>query len=266
MTFVLLLLTSVTLITLDYREVPVVESVSDAGASVVGVVTDGLGAVFRPVGNLFGSDDGLEAENERLRRQLDELRSQQVVGVDAQQQLLALQQQLDLSFVGDLETEVARVVSGAVANFDDHFLTIDKGSEAGFEVGMPVVTSAGLVGSIEDVARGRSTVHLITDPAFNVGVKLVTSQDQAVGRGTGPRGPMLVDQGVELTTDVPEFEGVVTSGGAGVRSRYPAGLVVGTVADVSSGDGEGTQVVEVDLAVDFDDLDVVQVIRWVPEG
>ena len=59
----------------------------------------------------------------------------------------------------------AKVVSGAIANFDDT-IEIDKGSDAGIKVDMPVIAGTGLVGTVVQVSADRSVVRLITDTSF----------------------------------------------------------------------------------------------------
>ena len=91
---------------------------------------------------------------------------------------------------GAIDTTTARVLSSDPSNFS-HTIDISKGSDDGLKVGMPVVTGAGLVGRVVQVTPSRSTVQLITDPDFLVGVRLLGS-DLATGtaHGQGPgRGP-----------------------------------------------------------------------------
>ena len=84
-------------------------------------------------------------------------------------------------------------LSSDPSNFS-HTIDIDKGSDDGIKVGMPVVNGAGLVGRIVQVTPDRSTVQLITDPDFRVGVRLLGS-DLATGtaHGRGQGDDLLVD-------------------------------------------------------------------------
>ena len=91
----------------------------------------------------------------------------------------------------------ARVLSSDPSNFS-HTIDISKGSDDGLKVGMPVVNGAGLVGRIVQVTPNRSTVQLITDPDFLVGVRLLGS-DLATGtaHGQGQGEDLLVDTRLE---------------------------------------------------------------------
>ncbi|KAA0236016.1 MAG: hypothetical protein JJLCMIEE_00671 [Acidimicrobiales bacterium] len=265
-TLIVLVLVSITVVTLDFRGVAVLDGARDAAMTVIDPVQSALGSVFEPVSNtwngIFEYDD-VVAENEQLRDELDELKGEALEEESAQEQLELLTDQLDIEFTAEYETAVARVVSGSLANFDEYSIHIDKGSSDGIEEGMPVVTGAGLLGRVVDVSRTRSVVQLITDPSSNVGVRLGASQDLGVGHGTGRDGPFVIDTGIELDTSIAEGEPVVTSGLD--RGLYPPGLPVGKVASAASSDAERIQVVDVDYSVAFNRLDFVHVVLWTPE-
>ena len=95
---------------------------------------------------ITGFDD-LKAENEDLRRQLDEQAGDAVLQEDAAAQLDEVLGQLGIEWVGDIETTTARVLSGSPSNFS-HTVDISKGSDDGIKVGMPVVNGAGLAGKV----------------------------------------------------------------------------------------------------------------------
>jgi rod shape-determining protein MreC len=50
---------------------------------------------------------------------------------------------------------------------------INRGSECGLKVGMPVLNAAGMIGKITDVYNKRSVVMLLTDPGYSLAVKVV---------------------------------------------------------------------------------------------
>ena len=93
---------------------------------------------------ITGYDD-LKAENDELRRQLEEKAGQVVLNEDAAAQLDEVLGQLGIEWVGDIETTTARVLSGSPSNFS-HTVDISKGSNDGVKIGMPVVNGAGLAG------------------------------------------------------------------------------------------------------------------------
>ena len=87
---------------------------------------------------------------------------------------------------------------------------------------MPVVNGAGLVGRIVQVTPNRSTVQLITDPDFLVGVRLLGS-DLATGtaRGQGQGEDLLVDTRLEPEIDDPPKPGTALTTAARSSARSP---------------------------------------------
>ena len=265
--YVLLVLSlvAVTLITLDARDVPVFDGIRNVSSDVFAPVSGALSWVTTPFRNGWHGVTGygdLERQNERLRQQLGELKAQKIEGANAIEQLKRLNEQLHLGFAGDIPTQVARVTSGPFSNFQDYRLEIDKGSDSGLSTGMPVVTKDGLAGRLERVSRTRSVVQLLTDPDFVVGVRLASSQDLGVGRGGGDADRFIVDRGIELDDPVKPGEVVLTSGLT--DSIMPPDIPIGTVVKVTPDENTRVQLLQADYAVDFSQLDVVQVLKWKP--
>ncbi len=263
-TIVVMTLLSITVLTLDAKDVPVLGSIRSGMMRALSPVESASRTVTRPFRNAWNgvSDyEDLEQENAELRQQLDELKGDQLTNSDAEEQVRKLREQLGLTLVGPIETVVAQVATGNFSSFDDFTARIDKGSDSGIEVGMPVVTNAGLIGNIVRTSPDRSVVHLITDPDFNVGVR-VKSNALGVGRGSGPDKPFIVDRGIALTAEVAEGDPVTTSGFE--RAKFPNEIPIGTVKKITRSQSEQIQILEVDLLADLSRLDYVQVLKWKP--
>lgn len=264
-TLLLLVLTSVTLLTLDYRgrASGALEALKDGARDAFAHVETATEGVFSPVGNVVGGIvhyDDVQAENRRLRLENERLRGTALQARDAERERRALLDQLNLDFVGDVPRVDARVVSTSPSNFD-LTVEIDKGTGSGVVVGMPVVTGAGLVGRVIDTSRLRSTVLLLTDKESQVGVRLTGSGDVGVARGGGFRAPLTVDL-VELPTPVAPGEVVVTSGLQ--QSVFPPGVPVGRVVSAEV-DGNALQKdVVLEPIVDLRRLSFVTVLQWSP--
>ena len=262
---VLLTLTSVTVLTLDYRGGGdgALESVRQTARDAFAPVQSAADWAVSPVSGFFDSigDFGdLRSENARLRRQLEEARAEAIRGADADRERQGLLQLQGLDYAGGLDSVPARVISTAPTNFQ-LTITIDRGSDARLDVGMPVVTSAGLVGRITEVSKVRSTVLLITDPQSNVGVRLANSGEQGVVRGGGTRNFLPVDL---ITTEIPVDIGepVVTSGLE--RGLFPAQIPVGKVRSVSAPPSALQKEILLDPSVDLMRLEFVRVLLWKP--
>ncbi len=264
---VLLALTSITVITLDFRGESggLLDSVRNGARDAFAPVQSAADSVFNPVGDFFGGltrYGALEDENDRLRRDLAQARSEALrqAGAERQRQsLLALQ---DLTFAADIPAVSARVVSTSPSNFQ-LTVAIDKGTDDKVGKDMPVVTGSGLVGRVVDASRSRATVMLITDRSSNVGIRLQSSGSLAAARGAGTGQPMPVDL-VDLGTPVAPGEAVVTSGLDG--SVFPPNVPVGRVRSAEVDPGALAQNVTVDPVVDLERVEFVKVLLWGPQS
>jgi rod shape-determining protein MreC len=262
---ILLVLTSITVITVDVRGggSGVLESFRRTARDAFAPVQSATDRVTSPVGDFFGGMfryGHLKSENARLRNQLADARGKASVAQSAdreRQELLALQK---LSFAGTIPTVAARVIATSPSNFQ-LTVEIDRGIPAGLKRGMPVVTGAGLVGKVVAVSQERATVLLLTDPSFNIGIRLSGSGDVGVARGNGNRQPLPVDL-VDVGTKVTGHEVVETSGLQG--SVFPAGIPVGLVRSAKVPPGALQQEISIDPVVDLSRLDFIKVLLWQP--
>lgn len=245
-TLALLVLTSLAVLTLDFRDAAVVRTARNAAGAVFSPLKGVGEAVSEPFTNAwhgitnFGD---VQSENDRLRERIAELEGEEVLNADAAQQLEELTAQLDLPWIGTITPVRARVVAGPASNFAET-IDIGKGSSDGIKVGMPVVNGAGLVGKVVQVSDRRSTVQLITDPGFAVGVRLPGGLT-GTARGQGRAKELIVDTNIVPDgDDIPKAgTAMVTSGIA--HSAFPADIPVARVKETREAGGGLT----VDLVV-----------------
>jgi len=259
---VLLVLTSVTLLTLDYRGFTPIDRARSTVLTVLAPVGDFSSRVFEPVGQAWDgafNTDAIQAENQSLRTRVDELEGQLTSGAVAKESLQQLLEQVGIPFVGDIPTAPAKVVSGAVSNFDTT-LELDKGRGAGIVKGMPVVTGRGLIGRVVQVSDNRSRVQLLTDGDLQVGFSVVGTPIIGTARGTGRAGQLTGT--VDLARDVAPGQILVTSGLAG--SPYPAGIPVGTIAAVTVDEGSQEKRLDITMLADVYDLTFASVVLYQP--
>ncbi len=259
---IFLVFLSITFITLDSRS---------GGGGVSGEIRGVLKSVFSPIQSVASTIvepfenaisgitgyGALKEENAVLRDEVADLERRASVGDDVRKELadaLALQ---GLPFIGDIPTVAARVVSLPTSNFEQT-IEIDKGSKAGIDTGMPVVTSAGLIGRVIDTTARRSTVQLISDPTSSVGVLLPISNERGVADGEGKFRDLLVDF-IEPSVKVAPGEIAVTSG---VGGSFPAGIPVGHVDRSKDIPGELQRWVTIEVSADFERLNLVKVLQW----
>jgi rod shape-determining protein MreC len=260
LTLALLILTSIGLLTLDFRNAAFIQSARDGAATVLSPLRGVANTVSSPFSNGFHGIThygDVKSENDRLRARIADLQGQKVTDANAAKELADLLKQLDIPWAGDLPKVAARVVAADISNFS-HSIDIDKGSKAGIQVGMPVVSGAGLVGRISQVTSDRSTIQLITDPDFRVGVRVLPDNVLGTARGNGKGSPLVVDTGLDASQKVDAGLQVVTSGAD--RSAYPASIPVGRVQKTEKADGDLTLNLVVTPMADTQRLSYVSVL------
>ena len=263
-TLVLLILTSVTVLTLDFRGSGAINAARDGASTVFSPVRGGAERVFGPVGDAWNGlwhYNDVRKENEQLRAEIDSLRGQQAQQQDAAKQLQMISDLDKISQWTTLGGVDARVVAGPLTNFE-HTLELDKGSNDGIAVDMPVVTGAGLVGRITRVENTRSVVKLLTDPDVVVGIRLLSSQETGLMHGTGDGQPLVIDQGIGPKVQVPPNELVTTSGDD--RAAYPPNVPIGTVTRATLSSDQLHQILTVEPLADLGNLTFVKVLLWQP--
>jgi rod shape-determining protein MreC len=185
----ILALTSILLITLDVQGNLAIERVRSTFATLFAPLQDGVRVVTRPIETAWigiTDADDLREENARLK---DELARQEGTVLAALASLRDAQELLALNGVEglqDIESVTARVLGESPSNFSQT-VEINRGTDDGIRVGMPVVDAVGLVGKITAVSSDRAVVMLVTDAEYAIAVKVVNNPNlsgTAVGATT----------------------------------------------------------------------------------
>jgi rod shape-determining protein MreC len=172
----LLLLTSILLLTLDLRGNEIFDAARSGFDKVLHPFETAADVVTAPIRNAWNGITDYEEMSDRNRMLQEELDAQRADIVAARaaiierNQLLALN---DLESLSDYPTVIATVVGQGPTNIDQ-IIEINKGSNDGIEVGMAVLSTAGLVGKVTaPVEPDRARIMLITDSRYSVDVKIV---------------------------------------------------------------------------------------------
>ena len=267
---VLLILTAVTLLTLDFRGYGPLETAQSRVRDVLEPVVSAVDVVLGPVAEVWTvmfSYNDLRSENDRLRSEVDRLSSADIRAAARQDALDRLLAATGVTYVDGVEQITASVLRDSVGNFDDDIVSIDVGHRDGVAPGMAVVTAAGLVGRVETVDTARSTVTIVSSPNLVIGVRLLDTGDVGLGHGiAGEQTKFVVDTGLGWpeTGDLSELPGIGSSVVTAAGSRYPANIPVGRVASVEPAEAGLVQLVTVDLAAGVDDIGYVTVVLQTP--
>jgi rod shape-determining protein MreC len=235
------------------------DPVENVTLNVTAPLQNALSTVTRPVadwvnnltdaGTLSEENRRLREENERLTNELARAREQSIQQENAAD-LTAVQQQLPG------EALLAASVVARDSSNARSIIAIDRGSRDGIREGMVVVSEGkSLVGRVSKTFDDYSWITLITDPKSAVSAIVQESRAEGVVAGNYDRS--LVMEFVGQGAPVREGDFVVTSGLGG---GYPAGIVIGRIADVAKTEQDLFQEVHVDHLASLSKLEDVMVI------
>ena len=223
-----------------------IASVADGVSGVVTAITE--------IDQLRNDNADLKAENERLANENARLGALKKENDD----LTAL---LQLQGGFDHATVAVRVIGREMLE-TRRVVTIDKGTDDKIALGDAVVVQGGaLAGKVTDVGPTFAKVTLISDSTSTVVGKLINSG--ATGDIVGQAGGVLVMQNIDSAVEIGIDEEVFTAGlelGGGIKSPYPAGLIVGSVVDVARDANDVVQTAFLAPAANLDSFDLALVI------
>ncbi len=205
--------------------------------------------------------DELEEENYQLKLQIAEMEEalRQAEADSAENALL--RKLLDLREQRrDLHWESA-LVTGRDADNWASTLTLNAGTDYGIAIGDCVITEAGyLVGAITDVGANWAACTTVIDTDSAFGAKVFRTGEAAVAQGEFS----LMGQGKLQLTYLSGQSGLVAGDlivTAGLGEYYPAGLVIGSVAEVKTDDDGLAQYAILTPAADLENLSQVFVVK-----
>jgi rod shape-determining protein MreC len=235
------------------------DPVENVTLNVTAPITDAMSSATEPVarrvndvtdaGELARENAQLREQNERLLTELARAR-EEAAALDGERELDAIRAQFPEDTFLD-----ARVIMRDSSNLRQ-IVAVDRGRGDGLREGMIVVTEGrSLVGTISRVFDDYAWVTLITDPKSAVSALVQESRAEGVVAGTyeGTLNMEFVGQGVA----VKEGDFVLTSG---VGGGYPAGVVIGRVAEVENAEQDLFQSVQVEHLASLSQLERVAVL------
>ena len=260
-----IVLTCLTLITLDTRNgrSGPLGLMGRIAHRIVGPVQGGVDDAARPVSDWWDgitNSGNLKRDNRRLQEQIAALRGKQTAADEAIKENNELKKSLALQNALLVKNVTGLVVGRDPGNFDPTF-TIDKGSETGISIDMPVIAPEGIVGKVIEVWNGGAKIQVLTDPNFSVGV-------QTPGHGASPATTGIASGQVDSHDLAVEFDAgtKVLAGDQIVTSPqstlFPSGLAVGTIATATNQAGNTGVNATIEPYVHLGALQHVTVLLW----
>lgn len=233
-----------------------------------------FGAIFTPVQSAFNSavgavkdfftavsdGDELMQENQRLQDEVNRLTSEAIENQQALSENEFYKNYLEIKDNHpDFKFQPASVIANDKADIYKSFV-INKGSLDSVALYDPVITDAGLVGYVTEVALSYSKVTTVLSSDIKVGAKDSRTSDIGIVAG----GPEFSKTGCTQMYNLPRSSSVtvgdyVVTNGGGI---FPAGLFIGTIEDVKAQQMDISVYAVIRPAVDFDDLNDVMVLTY----
>ncbi len=145
-------------------------------------------------------------------------------------------------------------------------LIIDRGSDNGIEINMPVLAfqngNKAIVGKIAEARGSISRIIPIISTDIRMGIKFQESRYPGLLRGYSSNSNLSVVDYVSRNADVKFGSIVITSGQGGV---FPPGLLVGKVLKSEIPESSAYQKIIVKPAIDYNLLEEVFVVLKVPD-
>lgn len=177
-------------------------------------------------------------------------------------ELLELKKTLELNTILSDRLYLNATVVNRNMDYWYHTVTIDKGKHNGIEKNMPVIVSEGLIGTISEVSNFNSTVRLLTveELSQKISVKIEIGDHYVYGLLTGyyDENKTFKIEGIAENTEIPIGSLVTTTG---LGENMPAGIVIGTVKNITMDHFELARLVEVESKVNFNSLNYVTILK-----
>jgi cell shape-determining protein MreC len=234
---ILLVVTALVLLTFDQRGNRVIDGFRSTFITVTAPLRTVARVVATPIQNAWyglTSFDELKRENDELRDRIEAQDGAAIAAEAVVYENSELKSELGLPTLSGIERVKAEVVSGAPSNFDQT-ITINQGERKGIKVGMPVITSGGLVGRVEQVTPRQSVVRLLSDPESTVGVRFASAP-------CSTSAPATTTTTTTSTTTTTAATPPPPAGGTAVPTSAPTAVAAATVDTAPRSDTELGQV------------------------
>lgn len=204
----------------------------------------------------------LRRENDKYRENLEKMNQMATQLEQTYRDNQALKELLELNeTMVEYELTNTRIINRNQSHFNQ-YLMIDKGRSDGITTNMAVMSSLGLIGSIESVNDNSSTVKLLTNVdgqnkySVLIQVDATTTINAILEKYDSENGTFEVRL-LDASVSIGEGMKVITSG---LGEIIPAGLLIGTIESIEDRSTTLSVIAHVTPAADFRDLNYLGVV------
>ncbi len=209
--------------------------------------------------DLLSELKSLQEENEELRAQLEAYQTENRIALSDEEELNDLRELYELdSRYPTYEKVAANVISKDAGNWFDTFI-LDKGTNAGIQVGCNVICGNGLVGIVTEVGPNYAKVRSIIDDESTVSAMFMTDSTlcSVVGDEKYMDEGYIRVENISKNANISEGDELIT---ASISDKFLPGLTIGYVSNLTLDTNNLTMSGDVTPAVDFDNIQTVLVI------
>lgn len=163
----------------------------------------------------------------------------------------------DSAAVIQFEYITAQVISNSIRRLTN-YITINKGSADGVERGMGVIGPEGVVGNVKAVSENFAVINSLLHTDIQISAKVKRTQDLGTVRWNGVDFTTASLRYVPRHVELQPGDTVVTSG---YNALFPQGIMIGVVKSIEEREETQFYDITIDLAVDFNELSYVYVIK-----
>jgi len=151
----------------------------------------------------------------------------------------------------------AKVINNST-NRPFNYITLNKGRKDGIKPDQGIIAGSGIVGVVTNVSESYSVGFSVLNSRWSISAKLKKTGYFGSLEWTGNDYRIASLNEIPFHVDIDRGDTIVTSG---YSSIFPEGIMIGTIKDFFSPQGENYYHVDVALSTDFKELSYVEVIE-----
>ena len=227
--FIILLLTSLSLMGLDYRK-GIHQEIKENSNLIITPIIYVLNLpknISRSFEDLFKTKAQLSKKNQELEKKIADLsiENQKLVLID--QENIQLRKSIKIANTLGFDFVDAEIILPRINNGKE-VITVNKGINHGIKIGQPVINNIGLIGQIIFVGNSYSEINPITSKKYIVPAIFEKATDNIIIRGNGNK--YLEVSMFPAHRQVKIGDVLMTSG---IDSLYPKGIKIGKIIRIT---------------------------------